>query len=191
MRAFRDPTQLALCEARNDRLRRLAINEARMLDWNRWVDRLFLGVRPRVTPTTRVADPNPVNVVGASERAVAARIDDIATLLLPLYGFIGAAAFVLRRMMQKVEACELEPTEVRQAVISLALGTMLGGVIGLFLSNEGAQVAGERLPTKTLGLSALALLAGYSVELVFTFFDFVIRALFAPLKPQAASPREA
>jgi hypothetical protein len=112
-------------------------------------------------------------------------VDDIAALLLPLYGFIGAAAFVFRRLMQKVQAAELDATEVRQAIIRLALGTILGGVIGLFFGPDGATLAGEGLPIKALGLSALALLAGYAVELVFTFFDFIIRALFMPLKTGA------
>lgn len=188
VRVFRDPNHVTLCETRNDRLRRLAINEAQMLDWNRWVDTLFLGVRPRVTASTRVADPDPVNSVGVSERAVASRIDDLSALLLPLYGFLGAAAFVFRRLMQKVQGAELDTTEIRQTVIRLALGTILGGVIGLFFSADGAAVSGENLPVKTLGLSALALLAGYAVELVFTFFDCVIRTLFTPLKAQAPRP---
>ncbi|MDW8443502.1 MAG: hypothetical protein RML45_03705 [Acetobacteraceae bacterium] len=78
--------------------------------------------------------------------------------------------------MQKVQAAELNPTEIRQTVVRLALGTILGGVIGPFFGPEGMQLAGEMLPVRALGLSALALLACCSVELVFTFFDFVIRA---------------
>jgi hypothetical protein len=183
--AFRDPAHVAVCDRYNDRLRQLQINEAQILDWNRWVDRLFLGIRPRVTPEMAVGAAEPKRVLAASERAVAARVDDIAALLLPLYGFIGAAAFVFRRLMQKVQAAELDATEVRQAIIRLALGTILGGVIGLFFGPDGATLAGEGLPIKALGLSALALLAGYAVELVFTFFDFIIRALFMPLKTGA------
>lgn len=187
--AFRDGAHVALCDRYNDRLRRLQINEAQILDWNRWVDRLFLGIRPRVTPGTAVGAAEPERVLAVSERAVSTRIDDIAALLLPLYGFIGAAAFVFRRLMQKIQAAELDATEVRQAIIRLALGTILGGVIGLFFGADGAALAGDGLPIKALGLSALALLAGYAVELVFTFFDFIIRALFMPLKAGApASP---
>lgn len=188
--AFRDPAHLGLCDRYNDRLRQLQINEAQILDWNRWVDRLFFGVRPRVTAETRIGAAEPERVLAVSERAVSARIDDIAALLLPLYGFIGAAAFVFRRLMQKVQAAELDATEVRQAIIRLALGTILGGVIGLFFGADGAALAGDGLPIAALGLSALALLAGYAVELVFTFFDFIIRALFTPLKTgaQAAPP---
>lgn len=191
VQAFRDPGHLAVCDRYNDRLRRLRINEAQILDWNRWVDRLFLGIRPRATPQAQLGSPDPEKVLAVSERAVAARIDDIAALLLPLYGFLGAAAFVFRRLMQKVQTAELDATEVRQTVIRLALGTILGGVIGLFFGPEGATLGGESPPVTALGLSALALLAGYSVELVFTFFDFIIRALFVPLRagaPSAAPP---
>ncbi|WP_439576220.1 hypothetical protein [Elioraea sp.] len=189
VQAFRDPAHVGVCDRYNDRLRQLQINEAQILDWNRWVDRLFFGIRPRVTPQTAIGSPDPERVLAVSERAVSARIDDIAALLLPLYGFIGAAAFVFRRLMQKIQAAELDATEVRQAIIRLALGTILGGVIGLFFGADGAALAGDGLPIKALGLSALALLAGYAVELVFTFFDFIIRALFMPLKAGApASP---
>ncbi|WP_019015627.1 hypothetical protein [Elioraea tepidiphila] len=183
--AFRDPDHVGVCDRYNDRLRQLQINEAQILDWNRWVDRLFFGIRPRVTPQTQIGAAEPERVLAVSERAVSARVDDIAAMLLPLYGFIGAAAFVFRRLMQKVQAAELDATEVRQAIIRLALGTILGGVIGLFFGPDGAALAGDGLPIKALGLSALALLAGYAVELVFTFFDFIIRALFTPLKTGA------
>jgi uncharacterized protein (DUF1778 family) len=182
---FRDPAHVAVCDRYNDRLRRLWINEAQILDWNRWVDRLFLGIRPRVPQQTRLDASQPEHALAVSERAVAARVDDIAALLLPFYGFIGAAAFVFRRLMQKVQAAELDATEVRQAIIRLALGTILGGVIGLFFGPDGATLAGEGPPIKALGLSALALVAGYAVELVFTFFDVIIRALLMPLKTRA------
>jgi hypothetical protein len=82
-------------------------------------------------------------VLAVSERAVSTRIDDIAALLLPLYGFIGAAAFVFRRLMQKIQTAELDATELRQAIIRLALGTILGGVIGLFFGADGAALAGK------------------------------------------------
>jgi hypothetical protein len=177
--AFRDPAHVAVCDRYTDRLRQLQINEAQILDWNRWVDRLFLPQQ------TRLDASKPEHALAASERAVAARVDDIAALLLPLYGFIGAAAFVFRRLIEKVQAAELDATEVRQAIIGLALGTILGGVIGLFFGADGAALAGDGLPIKALGLAALALLAGYAVELVFAFFDVIIRALLMPLKTRA------
>ncbi|MFQ3622362.1 MAG: hypothetical protein SNJ73_02330 [Acetobacteraceae bacterium] len=189
VQAFRDPAHVAVCDRWNDRLRRLQVNEAQILEWNRWVDALFLGIRARVTEETRIGSPDPAKVLAVSERAVAARIDDIAALLMPLHGFLGAAAFVFRRLMQKVQNAELDATEIRQTVIRLALGTILGGVIGLFFAPDGPALNAEGLPIKALGLSALALLAGYAVELVFTFFDFIIRALFVPLK--AGAPAQA
>jgi hypothetical protein len=177
--AFRERAHVAVCDRYNDQLCQLQINEAQILDWNRWVDRLFLPQQ------TRLDASKPEHVLAASERAVAARVDDIAALLLPLYGFIGAAAFVFRRLIEKVQAAELDATEVRQAIIRLALGTILGGVIGLFFGADGAALAVDGLPIKALGLAALALLAGYAVELVFAFFDVIIRALLMPLKTRA------
>ncbi len=183
IQTFPDPAVVAACDRYDDRLRRWQVNEAQIRDWNRWVDGLFFGIGRRVPPQGAVVGPaDPAEALATSERVLAARIEALAALLLPLYGFIGSAAFVFRRLMQKVQAAELDATELRQGVIRLALGTILGGVIGLFFGPEGIAMTDDALPVKAFGLSALALLAGYSVGLVFTFFDFFIHALFQPLR---------
>lgn len=191
MPAFRDPAHVALCDLYHDRLRRLRINEAQILEWNRRVDRLFFCfpetipffcIHSRVSAEAAIGAAEAEKALAASERAAAARIDDLTALLLPFWGFLGAAVFLLRRLMQKVQAAELDATEQHQAVIRLVLGTVLGGVIGLFFSPEGAAAGGNGQPLTALGLPALALLAGYAVEVVFTSFDAAIRSLVLPLK---------
>jgi hypothetical protein len=61
------------------------------------------------------------------------------------------------------------------------LGVLCGGVIGLFASYVGhADVGGG------LGLSALALLAGYNVDGVFRFLDELSERVFRPSAPAKA-----
>ncbi len=127
-----------------------------------------------------------MNVLGVSERAIAAPINNLTAPLLPRCGFLGAAAFVFRRPMQKAQSAEHDTAETRHAIIRLASGMIVGGVIGLFVPPKRATLAPGMHPVKALGLSAPAPLDGSSVERVFAFFDFVIRAPFAPLKAQVA-----
>ena len=93
-----------------------------------------------------------------------------------LYGLIGAAAATLRMLRRKIDASTLTYTDrgrVRQDVL---LGVMCGATIGLF---AGYILAAS--PTQGLGLSALALLAGYNVAGVFTFLDELSARLFRPV----------
>ncbi len=93
-----------------------------------------------------------------------------------LYGLIGAAAATLRMLRRKIDASTLTYTDrgrVRQDVL---LGVMCGATIGLF----AGYILGAN-PTQGLGLSALALLAGYNVAGVFTFLDELSARLFRPV----------
>jgi hypothetical protein len=70
---------------------------------------------------------------------------------------------------------------VREGAI---LGLLCGAVIGLF-----AGYIDNATPTTGLGLSALALLAGFSVPRVFAFFDALANRIFQPSPSNAAGPR--
>ena len=61
---------------------------------------------------------------------------------------------------------------VQQDVI---LGVLCGAMIGLFFDSIG-----KANPQEGLGLSALALLAGYNISSVFTFLDKLSNRLFQP-----------
>lgn len=98
-----------------------------------------------------------------------------------LYGLIGAAAATLRMLRRKIDASTLTYTDrgrVRQDVL---LGVMCGATIGLF----AGYILGAN-PTQGLGLSALALLAGYNVAGVFTFLDELSARLFRPVDTTSA-----
>jgi hypothetical protein len=67
----------------------------------------------------------------------------------------------------------LHPRDWRHALFRIFMAFLLGGCIGLFFSPEGTTVNGPNGKV-TLSIAAISFLAGYSVEVVFRFFDAVI-----------------
>lgn len=100
----------------------------------------------------------------------------VSLYLMPcLYGLIGAAAATLRMLRRKVDAATLGYTDRGGVKQNLILGVMCGATIGLF----AGYILGAN-STQGLGLSALALLAGYNVSGVFAFLDELSARLFRP-----------
>jgi hypothetical protein len=109
-----------------------------------------------------------------SEQVGRALLNALGVYYLPvLFGLLGGAVYAVRRLNQKIVASELHPRDWRHALFRIFMAFLLGGCIGLFFSPEGTKVNG---PSGEIALSiaALAFLAGYSVEVVFRFFDMVI-----------------
>jgi hypothetical protein len=110
-------------------------------------------------------------------------LHSITLYMLPtLYGCLGALMASLRNLRRKVELSVLAQTDrgrLRQDVI---LGTLCGAVMGLFTGyfTQGTAAQG-------LGLSALALLAGYNVPAVFGFLEGLSTRVFQAQKAAAAS----
>jgi hypothetical protein len=106
-------------------------------------------------------------------------LGSITQYILPVcYGFLGAMAAAMRLLRRKVEAsllCFTDRSRLQQGAI---LGVLCGGVIGLF-----ASYIGNASPAGGLGLSAIALLAGYNVDGVFRFLDEFSDRIFRPATP--------
>ena len=96
--------------------------------------------------------------------------------ILPcLYAFIGAAASAIIGIGRKLNASVLSYADrgwLRQAMI---LGFVFGGVIGLFANYLSKSPASDGL-----GLSALALLAGYNVPAVSEMLEDLSKKIFRP-----------
>jgi hypothetical protein len=96
--------------------------------------------------------------------------------ILPcLYAFIGAAAAAVIGIRRKLNASLLAYSDrgwVKQALI---LGFVFGGVIGLF-----AGYLSKSPDSDGLGLSALALLAGYNVPAVSEMLEDLSKRIFRP-----------
>ena len=101
-------------------------------------------------------------------------LQGMSAYLLPLiYGLVGACAFVLRALSRQIRERTFSTTDsVIQFGLRLVLGALAGISIGWFLKPE---VAGDNM-VASLSPLALAFIAGYSVELVFTAIDKIISA---------------
>ncbi len=88
-----------------------------------------------------------------------------------LLGTIGAIAYILRSSSEQIRTSTFSTTTPIRNLVRVALGALMGVVIGLF-SGLSAQI--------TLPPLALAFLAGYGVEAVFSIFDGFIERLKEP-----------
>ena len=106
-------------------------------------------------------------LIDRSRNVAESILGSITQYILPVcYGFLGAMAAALRMIRRKVDTSLLTPTDRARLQQGAILGVLCGAIIGLFAQHVGgADGAGA------LGLSALALIAGYNVDGVFRFFD--------------------
>ena len=103
-------------------------------------------------------------------------LENLQRYALPLlYGLLGACVFTLRTMAEKIRARSYSEASNIDFRIRLCLGT-LGGLVSAWflLPGNPDNVSGSISPF------ALAFLAGYSIELVFTAMDRVIGAFTRP-----------
>ena len=116
------------------------------------------------------------NQINRSRNVAQSVLGSITQYILPvLYGFLGAMAAAMRLLRRKVDSSLVSYTDRARLQQGAILGVLGGAVIGLFASSVGgAGVAGG------LGLSALALLAGYNVDGVFRLLDELSDRLFRP-----------
>lgn len=91
----------------------------------------------------------------------------IGSFVLPiLFGVIGAVAYIIRSISDEIRNVTFSATSPIRHVMRVALGALAGIVVGLFggLSNQ-----------LSLSPLAIAFLAGYGAEAVFSMFDGLIQ----------------
>ena len=92
-------------------------------------------------------------------------------ILPAIYGVLGTIAFILRQISIRLQAQSLRLSTIMNYLVRLPLGALSGIAIGLLLRpEEGAEGLAALQPL------ALAFVAGYSVELVFTAMDRLVMA---------------
>jgi hypothetical protein len=122
-------------------------------------------------------------LIDRSRNVAESILGSITQYVLPVcYGLLGAMAAALRLIRRKVDAATLVPTDRARLQQGAILGVLCGAVIGLFAN----QVGGAE-NANGLGLSALALIAGYNVDGVFRFLDSRTASSAPP--PRQGSPR--
>lgn len=141
---------------------------------------------PQITPTADILTPSSkspsrdategtlVDVEAA--RTVVSRMSDVYLPLL--LGFLGAHAFILRRMSKEITEKTFAKGSAFNHIVRIGLGALAGLASTWLLTPEA--VGGPSL--KTLPAWALAFVAGYGIELVFAFMDRIISAFTNPAK---------
>ena len=84
-------------------------------------------------------------------------------------------AATLRALRRKVDLSLVTMTDRGRVQQDVILGVLCGAIIGLFFG-----YIGKANPQEGLGLSALALLAGYNISGVFSFLDEMSNRVFQP-----------
>jgi len=113
----------------------------------------------------------------------------ISEFILPLlYGLLGACVYVLRDLTNAISSVTFSKSTMINYSLRLIMGPLVGIAIGLFLGTPAANLTDASNlvdnpvmtvipPTiPSLGTMALAFLAGYSVEVLFSALDTLIGA---------------
>jgi len=128
-----------------------------------------------------------IGLLARDSASVASSILACVTMsILPcLYAFIGAAAASMISIRRRTDAALLSCTDRGRVKLNVILGFVFGAIIGLFAGQFSlpADSAGN-----ALGLSAVALLAGYNVPAVSDFLDDLSNRLFRPQERSASRP---
>ena len=117
-------------------------------------------------------------------------LDIFSKYWLPiLCGLLGASLFIVRSLATDIRAM----TYVEEENIGFNLRFFLGGVAGIavvwFFGPESLKALGTGEVVSSLSPLALAFIAGYSVELVFSVIDRIISAFsFSEPKPKQNTP---
>jgi hypothetical protein len=107
--------------------------------------------------------------------------------ILPvIFGFLGAAIFVILDFFGKIRDSRLHPRDNFLSSIRLVLGLVTGSAVGLFFSAYGPppspQATGtttDLISSLTLSASGVAFLAGFGVEGVFRMLESLVGRVFA------------
>ena len=111
---------------------------------------------------------------------------EVLNRLLPiLYGALGATAYLLRKLIPYINDRTFNKKQAESSSVRICLG-MLSGIAIQWFFTGGQQT---QLFERSLSTSAMAFLAGYSVELLFNMMDRFTQS-FKPLKEAPRSEPE-
>lgn len=97
-------------------------------------------------------------------------LQNMSDYFLPLlYGLLGACTYVLRSLAREISGISFSRGSHIQYLLRLLLGLLAGMSVGWFLRTDADGLL-------DISPFALAFLAGYSVELVFTAMDKIVNA---------------
>lgn len=129
---------------------------------------------PAMSELPRRSGAEVVDVEAA--RTVISRLNDVYLPLL--LGFLGAHAYILRRMSKDISDRAFAKGSAFNHIVRIGLGALAGLASTWLLTPE--VVGGASF--KALPVWVLAFVAGYGIELVFAFMDRIIAAFTSPSK---------
>jgi hypothetical protein len=115
----------------------------------------------------------------------------LGSAVLPvLYGFLGAAASIVRSISRKIKGSLLSPRDLQLSLQQLALGAVVGACIGLFIAgpDDGGGTEMALLGPVALSSSAISFVAGFGVEAVFQALEALIARIFNVAPPAVHAP---
>ena len=124
-----------------------------------------VSIREKVTADTAMAKR-----LADQQRALLV-LDVMQRYILPLlYGLLGSCVYVLRSLATQIRARTYTESSNIDIRLRIYIGALSGLIIGWFFSPESGGVL------STLSQNALAFLAGYSVDLLFSALDRILSA---------------
>jgi len=110
-------------------------------------------------------------------------ITEVLNRLLPiLYGALGATAFLLRTLIPYIRKRTFNKKLADSISVRICLGMLCGAAIQWFFTDESQL----RIFERSISSSALAFLAGYSVDLLFSVMDGLIQWVKTLKQPRSA-----
>jgi hypothetical protein len=104
----------------------------------------------------------------------------LGSSILPLmYGFLGATVYLMRQFAGETTAAVSGPTFGGRVALRIGLGGVAGLAIGWFWTPASSKAVSDLTSFSTTPF-ALAFLAGFSIELLFSILDRVIAAINPP-----------
>jgi|tagenome__1003787_1003787.scaffolds.fasta_scaffold20728333_1 hypothetical protein len=159
--------------AANARLKGLQQEQNTYLYLTRYLMQIPITVAGYVLANNSTAVIDKPEVVAAIQLDLATSF--IGKFLLPvLYGMLGAVAFVLRRLSDETQAPALLRDPRNRYSLRVPIGALSGLAAGWLLQPAAGTVASSLSPF------AIAFVAGYSAELVFTAMDRIVSAFTSP-----------
>lgn len=142
---------------------------------------IFVGLLKMGRPIP-ILPPPPLESLAAVQLKAHLALSVLSKYFLPLlFGLLGACVHVVREINSRSENFTLVPSALRRYWARVVLGAVAGPFIGLFFDPSGkiltigtGTTAGPSLSSQLSPL-AMAFLAGFSVEILFSILDRFIK----------------
>jgi hypothetical protein len=159
------------CEAKTAAQKRVVATDRILIRWLKW------------WPANDRSENDDIDLVTSTIVTL------LGTAVLPVfYGVLGAASAVVRTLSFKIKTSQLTPRDIQVLLQQLLLGTVTGACISLFVAQPSADHSGSPglMGSVALSASALAFVAGFGVDQVYSSLDSLIRRVFLIDPPKSS-----